>query len=208
MVAESTCAWERPRHGHDVRAHAVVIAAFGPVAPSKLRALCAIMPPDGTVTVISESGVTAPACARNVAADTSRANADCNSIHNTEAGHLSSDDSAHEQNPSQTTSSTTRQSDYVNTKGEASADALRAGESADSSRCAFRWVQGHPASATMLAQAGAAGADTVMVAGIDDWDDEEADVQVCNTCCKARSHLSACIGNALSSCTPRRQLQS
>lgn len=41
-----------------------------------------------------------------------------------------------------------------------------------------KWIKGHPASASVLAKAGAASADSFLVAGTDDWDDAEADMQV------------------------------
>ena len=40
-----------------------------------------------------------------------------------------------------------------------------------------RWVKGHPSSAAVLTKAGMAQADALLVAGIDHWDDTEADIQ-------------------------------
>ena len=49
---------------------------------------------------------------------------------------------------------------------------------AEQAACAFEWCQGHPSAAKTLRSAGVAQADALVVAGIDDWTDEEADMQV------------------------------
>ena len=55
-----------------------------------------------------------------------------------------------------------------------------------------KWVRGHPASASVLQKAGAASADSFLVAGIEDWDDTEADIQARAKRCRL-SDLSECM---------------
>lgn len=48
-----------------------------------------------------------------------------------------------------------------------------------------RFIKGHPSTAALLHDAGLDSADSVLLAGMHDWEDTEADIQVCN-----RSHLA------------------
>ena len=62
-----------------------------------------------------------------------------------------------------------------------------------------KWVRGHPASASVLEKAGAASADSFLVAGIEDWDDTEADIQ---------ARAQRCQTSGLSECMPTRRWRS
>lgn len=41
-----------------------------------------------------------------------------------------------------------------------------------------RWIKGHPASASAIRRAGISEADSLLIAGVGDWDDTDADMQV------------------------------
>jgi hypothetical protein len=173
----TSCTWERPADVPDIRTRSVVVAAFGPVPDSLLRALCVSMPPGGNVTIISETKVAAPAGTR------------CSASVKEEVGSKSGGaESAREPENS--------------TAGGSIADNDGAGDAANADSgdgCRFRWLEGHAASAAVLAASGAAAADSVMIAGIDNWDDEEADVQACSApcpfqlCCGFSLELHACM---------------
>lgn len=201
--ASVSCTWERPSAVRDVRARAVVVAAFGPVGTSALRALCGAMPRGGCVTVISEARVAAPPGARDVSVPSSSLRERKNA--------MASPGGSDYDEPSRKSAATPpaapadaefpRQPD-ARLRGRTQTGAGGAGDgsggasaggggggSGNADACTFCWVEGHPASAAVLAAARAAEADTVMVAGIDDWDDEEADVQARS--CTAQSRASA-----------------
>ena len=181
------CTWQQPKRTQDVRARALVVTAFGPVATSALRALCVAIPPGGSVSVISETRVAAPpgvrdatmppSSTRGALASPSRREDDARSATASPGPGDATAFPADGANMCAIDAGPSRPPSGSGGAGAGSSDGGAGGGGVDADACTFQWVRGHPASAAVLAAARAAEADTVMVAGIDDWDDEEADVQ-------------------------------